>query len=77
MSAFRYATPKQSTLSFVVEALNPFKGDPTAVFINYASVFCVGYGLKNFIIPHHPHQDVVYPYMKSKRRTLAFMFEKN
>ncbi|EAL70167.1 hypothetical protein DDB_G0274549 [Dictyostelium discoideum AX4] len=75
MLAFKHVQNK-SLITLALENLNPFKGDPTAVFINYASVFVVFYGLKNFIVPHHPHQDVIYPYMKSKRRTLAFMFEK-
>ncbi|EGC40090.1 hypothetical protein DICPUDRAFT_91101 [Dictyostelium purpureum] len=66
--------PKTTIAETLTEAINPFTGDPTAKFINYSSVFVVGYGIKSLFFGHHPHQEKDYPYMKSKRRTLAFMF---
>ncbi|EFA75316.1 hypothetical protein PPL_11392 [Heterostelium album PN500] len=62
----------------LIEFLNPLTGDPTAKFINYASVFAVGYGLNCAINMHHDHQDVIYPYMKTKRtKTLAHLYTKS
>ncbi|KYQ91938.1 hypothetical protein DLAC_07178 [Tieghemostelium lacteum] len=66
---------ERNLVSRVIDFYNPITGDPTAKFINISSTFVGFYTLKNFIFAHHDHQDVQYPYMKSKRRTLAFMFE--
>eukprot|EP01132_Coremiostelium_polycephalum_P004046 gene4046-5064_t len=57
------------------ELLHPFKGDPTSKFINISTVFVILYGADCLLFGHHDHQDVQYPYMKSKRRTLAYLFE--
>ncbi|GAM27851.1 hypothetical protein SAMD00019534_110270 [Acytostelium subglobosum LB1] len=66
-----------SNASRVIEFFNPFTNDPTSKFINYAAMFATFYGLKCALEPHHDHQDVIYPYMKTKRtKTLAHLFNK-
>ncbi|EGG23316.1 hypothetical protein DFA_05448 [Cavenderia fasciculata] len=64
---------RTSLASRALDFINPITGDITAKFINIAGIFVTGYGLNCLINEHHDHQDVVYPYMKTKSKTLAHL----
>ncbi|KAF2073682.1 hypothetical protein CYY_004999 [Polysphondylium violaceum] len=68
------AAGQNDTVKNVMDALSPLN-DPTRVFAVWMGSFSVFYFVKSIFFGDHPHQHGTYPYMKSKRRTLAFMFE--